>query len=323
MNTLRLVLMVLLIMLLLPELLVSQSLDHLALVAWYPLTSTPNDSTGNYPPMWMTNVPYQDGGIYCNGIYNDGSNADACDAQTPNITALSFRELAVTVDFKIHEYPIVRMPVFVCHPYSWRWLYVFIERDSTIGFGTANDFYQVPSTRVKCPLDEWHSVTVTWDSLKSAMTLFFNHTPIDTILVPELQHGYARRAGIAHGGVGRVFKGWLRNLKIYSYQSDVTSVAERNAGVSFFDLQQNYPNPFNPTTTIEYALPKAGHVRITIYDMLGRHVRTLVDSRQPAGRFQTTWDGRDELGVSVGAGVYFYKIEAGEFVQTNKMVLVR
>jgi predicted GH43/DUF377 family glycosyl hydrolase len=90
-----------------------------------------------------------------------------------------------------------------------------------------------------------------------------------------------------------------------------------------FSLSQNYPNPFNPTTTIEYALTKAGHVRITIYDMLGRQVKTLVDANRPAGRFGTEWDGMDERNLPVAAGVYLYKMEAGDFVKVNKLALVR
>jgi len=93
--------------------------------------------------------------------------------------------------------------------------------------------------------------------------------------------------------------------------------------LTFYKLDQNYPNPFNPTTTIEYALPKSDHVRIAIYDMLGRHVCTLVDSRQLAGQFQTSWDGRDEHNIPVAAGIYFYKMQAGDFVQVNKLAQVR
>ena len=90
-----------------------------------------------------------------------------------------------------------------------------------------------------------------------------------------------------------------------------------------YKLAQNYPNPFNPTTTIEYALPKAGHVRIEIYDILGRRIKPLVNINQPVGRYQTFWDGMDENNIPVAAGVYFYKMQAGDFVEVNKLVLVR
>lgn len=88
-------------------------------------------------------------------------------------------------------------------------------------------------------------------------------------------------------------------------------------------LEQNYPNPFNPTTTIAYALPKASQVRLVIYDLLGRQIKTLVNAQQQAGHFQSIWDSTDEHNRLVAASVYFCRIEAGEFVKTIKLMLVK
>jgi hypothetical protein len=90
-----------------------------------------------------------------------------------------------------------------------------------------------------------------------------------------------------------------------------------------FTLMQNYPNPFNPTTTIAYDLPKAGHVRLVIYDVLGRRIRTLVDKQEQAGRLQTAWDGTDERGLPVAGGVYFCRMQTGDYSRVIKMALVR
>ncbi|MBN1465889.1 hypothetical protein JXA02_09020, partial [candidate division KSB1 bacterium] len=90
-----------------------------------------------------------------------------------------------------------------------------------------------------------------------------------------------------------------------------------------FSLAQNFPNPFNPTTSIEYSIPKAGHVQLIIYDIIGRHIRTLEDAHKPAGRYQTTWDGADEHALLVAGGVYFCRMRAGEYRSVMKMVLVR
>jgi hypothetical protein len=92
---------------------------------------------------------------------------------------------------------------------------------------------------------------------------------------------------------------------------------------SAFTLGQNYPNPFNPATAIDYALPHRAHVTISIYDILGRKIRTLVDQSGAAGRHVAIWDGRAGNGEAVSSGVYFYRIQAGEFSETKKMVLVR
>ena len=88
-------------------------------------------------------------------------------------------------------------------------------------------------------------------------------------------------------------------------------------------LEQNYPNPFNPGTTIAFDLPLASHITLQIYDVLGREVKTLVDERKPAGRYTVQWDGTNHAGKPVTSGVYLYHLQAGQFEQTRKMLLVR
>jgi len=88
-------------------------------------------------------------------------------------------------------------------------------------------------------------------------------------------------------------------------------------------LAQNLPNPFNPRTTIEFALPRAEPVRLAIYSVDGRLVRTLVDEVRQAGQHAVTWDGRDRHGRGVATGSYFYALEAGAFRQVRKMTLLK
>ncbi|MDP6533298.1 MAG: Ig-like domain-containing protein, partial [Candidatus Marinimicrobia bacterium] len=90
-----------------------------------------------------------------------------------------------------------------------------------------------------------------------------------------------------------------------------------------FALHQNYPNPFNPVTTLRYDLPENGHVNITIYDMLGRQVKTLINQTQDAGYKSVIWAGTDTNSKPVSAGIYLYQIQAGEYLQTKKMVLLK
>ena len=85
----------------------------------------------------------------------------------------------------------------------------------------------------------------------------------------------------------------------------------------------NYPNPFNPITTLEYDLPEDAVVNITIYDMMGRVVNTLVNGSQTAGYKSIQWDATNNLGDPVSAGLYIYTIQAGEFRQTKKMILLK
>ncbi len=96
-----------------------------------------------------------------------------------------------------------------------------------------------------------------------------------------------------------------------------------NAPPRAFSVAQNYPNPFNPFTTIEYTLPKDTWVRLTIYDILGRKVRTLLDKHQLAGHRRVVWDSKDDVGREVASGIYFYQIRAAEFTQSKKMVILK
>ncbi|GBD92514.1 starch binding domain protein [bacterium BMS3Abin05] len=90
-----------------------------------------------------------------------------------------------------------------------------------------------------------------------------------------------------------------------------------------YSLKQNYPNPFNPTTEINYDLPKTSKVRLTIYNMLGQKVATLVNARMPAGSYTATWNGRNDRGLLLGSGLYFYQLDAGSFKTTKKMLLMK
>lgn len=88
-------------------------------------------------------------------------------------------------------------------------------------------------------------------------------------------------------------------------------------------LCPNYPNPFNPATTIRYELPVAQQTRLTIYLVDGSRVATLVDQVSAAGRQEVVWNGTDEHGRHVPSGIYFYRLEAGEFSETKRMALIR
>ena len=88
-------------------------------------------------------------------------------------------------------------------------------------------------------------------------------------------------------------------------------------------LHQNYPNPFNPITTLSYDLPEDAMVTIAIYDLMGRSIRLLVNSNQSAGYRSVQWDATNNLGEPVSAGMYIYTIQAGEFRQVRKMVLLK
>ena len=98
----------------------------------------------------------------------------------------------------------------------------------------------------------------------------------------------------------------------------VTEIEERNMVPVGFQLAQNYPNPFNPSTVIEFTLPHAGYVSLKVYNLFGEESATLVAGEQAVGTFKATWDAS-----GLPSGVYFYRLTAGAYVQTKKMVLIR
>jgi len=90
-----------------------------------------------------------------------------------------------------------------------------------------------------------------------------------------------------------------------------------------YALQQNYPNPFNPSTEISFDLLAAGKVQLSIFNVLGQNVRSLVDQDMEAGSHVITWDGHADNGTSVASGVYFYRLTAGNFSRTMKMMMLK
>lgn len=171
--------------------------------------------------------------------------------------------------------------------------------------------------------------------------------------IPYTEAGQAedlpRRFELAlQAGVDRIFWSFLRDLDIendhlaqtlglmaldwrkkpayFVYQnliaSAVTSVSTDPVPTEF-SLSQNYPNPFNPETEICYRPAAVSHVELTIYNLAGKRVRTLVHGTQNAGSHTVLWNGRDDRGKEVASGLYLYRLSAGEQVQTRRMVLLR
>lgn len=112
---------------------------------------------------------------------------------------------------------------------------------------------------------------------------------------------------------------------IFGSQWKPVSVEQLDKGIlpSEFSLEQNYPNPFNPSTEISYAVPTAAQVRLTVYNLLGQKIVSLIDEKQAPGFYRTNWNGADKSGRIVPSGIYIYRLEAGNFVATRKMMFIK
>ena len=109
---------------------------------------------------------------------------------------------------------------------------------------------------------------------------------------------------------------WMMPFAFNTTTTDIASAGP--AAPHVLELLQNYPNPFNPATTIRYELPFASHVSLTVFDVLGRQIRTLVNAFEQAGRYEVTFNAQ-----GLSSGVYFYRLEAGGSVETQKLTIVR
>jgi hypothetical protein len=115
-----------------------------------------------------------------------------------------------------------------------------------------------------------------------------------------------------------LFWGWMGLDYLAVPSSVLTSVASHSGLPAVFSLQQNFPNPFNPATAIRYSLAQPEHVKLVIYDVLGRPVQVLIAGRQHAGSHTISFDGSN-----LASGTYFYRLEAGAFVDKKRMLLVK
>lgn len=158
--------------------------------------------------------------------------------------------------------------------------------------------------------------------LQIAMSSTFAATEFDDPAISDT----AKDVTLANGSAqyycrvrAMVGSGWTQWSPVSDFATVSSSSAEEEQGLpTVFSLAQNYPNPFNPSTTIRFSLPVGGHVRLTVYDNLGQVVKALVDDHRDAGSHEVRLDG-----ARMASGIYYYRIEAGAFVSTKKLVLLK
>jgi hypothetical protein len=130
--------------------------------------------------------------------------------------------------------------------------------------------------------------------------------------------------GIGLEQIGDPAQGRLLVRRVLEWFGVITNIQNGTAQpVTDFRLEQNYPNPFNPTTQIRFSIPARQHVTLTVFDVLGRQIATLVDEEMTAGWHSIQWDSRDQMGRPVSTGIYIYRLKAGEHQQNRKMMLIR
>ena len=146
---------------------------------------------------------------------------------------------------------------------------------------------------------------------------------------PGSNFGWLIRGDESEAGTGRRFDSRSNptpgNRPVLKVGYTVVTSAEDVPGQlpQDFALSQNYPNPFNPSTSIDYTLPVSSDVLIEVFNVLGQPITTLLQGIRPAGSYTVTWQGGDAFGNAVSSGIYFYRIAAGDYTMTRKMLLLK
>ena len=154
-------------------------------------------------------------------------------------------------------------------------------------------------------------------SFQNCMSIFVDNLSLTDV---EQWITFAPNVGIVTEG-GGTWRASLHSAKIgTTFYGEIIGVDNKlfSQIPEVYNISQNYPNPFNPVTNISYSLPVSGDVTLIIYNLLGEEVARLVDGLQQAGEYQTQWNASN-----FASGIYFYRLQAGDFVQTRKMVLLK
>jgi hypothetical protein len=152
------------------------------------------------------------------------------------------------------------------------------------------------------------------------MTIPDGNEPVLNIPFRILESGYQMSEGRFHFEEIILAASCTENIPV---EVEAIRLKTDNVLPETWSLSQNYPNPFNPETYIDYQVPHTEYVEIAVFNPLGQKVRTLLDGVEQAGTYSVKWDGRDDSGQPVASGIYFYRLEAGNFSQTKRMVLLR
>ncbi|MFQ5584456.1 MAG: kelch repeat-containing protein [Calditrichia bacterium] len=175
-------------------------------------------------------------------------------------------------------------------------------------YAIGGSFDSFPYTMVAATVEEYDPITNVW-------------TPRSSLNVGRyfLSTSAANGKIYAFGGhTADIFSNILAP-EVEEYTPPITSIDPHDASdLTTFRLHQNYPNPFNPTTTISYSIPKSGYVKLKIYDMLGKEVKTLVNQFQSMGSYSFSFDAGN-----LSSGIYIYKLKADDYMATKKMILLR
>lgn len=207
------------------------------LIAYYPLKTNGNDDLGNNAAMTLTNTPFQNGGIYCNGLNND------CLALTPPVNNFKFNSFTISVDFLVTEN--ITQPVFVCGR-GCRWLGFYLKADGKVDL-LYNNNNHLPSA-ITYSLNQWHNAQITYDG--TTVNMFLDNVLVCSANIPltyAVCGSYDTQIGVKNYSNNQVLKGFIKNLKIYNnainnvlnVSTDALTITSSANSTESFDITSN------------------------------------------------------------------------------------
>ena len=203
-------------------------------------------------------------------------------------------------------------------------------------FGTAPDMgayeFYIAITGLQYTIEN-ASVNLEWDSIENFQYYKLERST-DSLFITDVETNYLQYNNYTDNDLefnieyfyrvsAFVSDFWTDYSNVISVTLEWVGIADGDEIPTVYKVHQNHPNPFNPVTALRYELPQDAMVNITIYDMIGRVVNNLVNSQQTAGFKSIQWNATNNAGQPVSAGLYLYTIQASEFMQTKKMILLK
>ena len=300
------------------------------LVAYFPFNGNANDESGNgnHGTVMGATLTEDRSGNLNSAYYFDGID-DYIDIGNDSTLKMS-DAVTISVWVKLDYFPLSGWHNIISdHSPSYNNGKIFRFQDNGIEIlldaeGSPEARYNLPDTIAGI----WQHLVATYDG--NSVKMFVNGILVDSTERIGTIAINPNPLLIGKSGFGEYFPGVIDDMIIYNvglsnsqvadlYQGNLVSVSNTtNESPKKFKLNQNYPNPFNPITTIQYSIPQRSVVSLKVYDILGNEVATLVNEAKNVGIYTVSFNASQ-----LASGIYFYKLQAGSFVETKKMILLK
>jgi hypothetical protein len=306
------------------------------LVAYYPFSGNANDESG------FNNHGTVSGAVLVSDRFNNPNSAYRFDGindyiKVPNSSSLNFQS-ACTINFWMIVGEFSELEAHPLSHGSWekRWKVSITNKHIRWTIRRTDNVNKDLDSETELEIDSLYNITVLYNGSDYEIYINGNLDALSTFSGSISQTNIDFMIGQVLPLDNRYnFKGVLDDIRIYNYalsfqeiralydfatsvdDKTIYSVPDEN------QLFQNYPNPFNSTTIINYQVKDAAPVNLEVYDILGNKIRTIVNENKTAGYYAEYWDGKNDIGLQVPSGIYFYSLRVKNFNQTKKIVLIK